>query len=134
MIRGNYAGTLESAPITVGKAALTGTLTLSHAEGVITAAVEGAPEGSCDIVWLRDGQPISGAAGTAYTITDEDRGHTISAKLTAKGDYTAGDMADTERKSEKNDGICSTRCLVTTRWSSALGPIASAASAPQPRR
>ncbi len=91
---GNYAGTLESAPITVGKAALTGTLTLSNAEGVITAAVEGAPEGSCDIVWLRDGQPISGAAGTAYTITDEDRGHTISAKLTAKEDYT-GEISGT---------------------------------------
>lgn len=85
---GNYVGTLESAPITVGKAPLIGTLTLSNTEGVITAAVEGAPEGSYDIVWLRDGQPISGATGTTYTVTDEDRGHTISAKLTAKGDYT----------------------------------------------
>lgn len=85
---GSYVGTLESAPITVGKTALTGTLTLTNAEGVVTAAVEGAPEDGYDIVWLRDGQPVSGATGTTYTITDADQGHTVSAKLTAKGDYT----------------------------------------------
>lgn len=85
---GSYVGTLESAPITVGKAALTGTLTLTNAEGVVTAAVEGAPEEGYDIVWLRDGQPISGATGTTYTITGDDQGHTVSAKLVATGDYT----------------------------------------------
>ena len=89
----DYTGSVTSAAGVVGKAPLTGSVTLSQSNGKITAAVEGAPEAeNYDIVWLRDGQPISGATGNEYTVTDADKGHTISAKLVAKGDTYTGEI------------------------------------------
>ena len=91
--REDYTGSVTSAAVVVGKAPLTGSVTLSQSNGKITAAVEGAPEAeNYDIVWLRDGQPISGATDTEYTVTDADKGHTISAKLVAKGDTYTGEI------------------------------------------
>lgn len=84
----DYTGSIVSAPVVVGKTALTGTVTLAEGEGKITATVDGAAEDSYDIVWLRDSQVISGTTGTEYTVTAADKGHTITAKLVAKGDYT----------------------------------------------
>lgn len=95
---GDYAGTVESAVIEVGRVPLTGSVSIvrSPAGDVkagtkLTAGVTGVPaleEGKAfTLVWLRDGQPISGADKDEYTITDEDRGRNISVKLTA-GDYT----------------------------------------------
>ena len=88
---GDYDGSITSAAVEVGKTPLTGTVTLSQSDGKITATVT-APADSYDIVWLRDGQVISGATGTEYTVTDADKGHTISAKLVAKGDTYTGEV------------------------------------------
>lgn len=91
----NYRGTIESAKIEVGKALLTGTVSISvtgtDVHSKLTAAVANGPalgEGKkFAYTWLRDGRPISGATGESYTITAEDRGKTISVKVTADG-YT----------------------------------------------
>ena len=89
---GNYEGVLTSAAIEVGKTPLTGSVNLAESDGTITATVDGAPEDSYDIVWLRDGAEISGAAGTTYATTEQDKGHTITAKLVAKGDTYTGEI------------------------------------------
>ena len=89
---GNYEGVLTSAAIEVGKTPLTGSVNLAESDGTITATVTGAPEDSYDIVWLRDGAEISGAAGTTYATTEQDKGHTITAKLVAKGDTYTGEI------------------------------------------
>lgn len=90
----DYTGSIVSAPVVVGKTVLTGTVTLAQADGKITATVADAAEDSYDIVWLRDGQVISGATGVEYTVADADKGHTITAKLVAKGDYTGEILSD----------------------------------------
>ena len=89
----DYTGTVTSAPVVVGKAVLTGSVTLNkdEAANTITATVADAPEGSYDIVWLRDGVE-TGVTGETYAITDADKGHTITAKLTAKGDTYTGEI------------------------------------------
>ena len=91
---GDYTGSITSAPVVVGKTVLTGTVTLAQADGKITATVEDAAEDSYDIVWLRDGQVISGDTGTEYTVTAADKGHTITAKLVAKEGYTGEIVSD----------------------------------------
>ena len=91
-VSGDFAGSITSAPIVVGKTALVGTLTLKREGNTITATAEGFAEGSFDIVWLRDGVAITGVSGLVYTITDADKGAAISAKAIAKGDYT-GEIA-----------------------------------------
>ena len=40
------------------------------------------------LVWCRDGATITGATLASYTLAGSDRGHTISVKLIAKGDYS----------------------------------------------
>ena len=92
----DYTGTVTSAPVVVGKAVLTGSVTLAESGGTITATVTGAPTeaGSYDIVWLRDGVE-TGVTGETYAITDADKGHTITAKLTAKGDTYTGEVMAT---------------------------------------
>jgi len=90
---GNYAGTIESAALSVGKLALTGEVTISAADGIITATVTNAPAAeNYDIVWLCDGSVISGKNGTTYSIVDSDKGKAISAKLVAKGDTYTGEI------------------------------------------
>lgn len=94
----NYEGSVTSAAVEVGKTALTGTVTLAkttegegdEAKDVIKATIADAPEtaDSYTIVWLRDGAVIAGQSEAAYELTAADKGHTISAKLVGKGDYT----------------------------------------------
>lgn len=94
----NYEGSVTSATVEVGKTALTGTVTLAkttegeddEAKDVIKATIAGAPEtaDSYTIVWLRDGAVIAGQSETTYALTAADKGHTVSAKLVGKGDYT----------------------------------------------
>ncbi len=80
---GNYVGQLESTAISVNKAILTGTVTLSGTTD-ITATVEEAPsEEHYTIVWLRNGTPISNISGTTYTVGNEDKGCEITVKLVA---------------------------------------------------
>ena len=84
----DYTGSITSAAVVVGKTMLTGSVTLSKDEDLITAVVEDAETESYDVVWLRNGAVISGATDTVYTVTSADQGAEISAKLVAKGDYT----------------------------------------------
>lgn len=95
---GDYAGTIESARIEVGKPLLTGSVSVERSpagdinSGVkLTAGVICGPaleDGeNFTSAWLRDGQPISGADKDEYTITAADRGRIISVKVTAVG-YT----------------------------------------------
>lgn len=84
----DYTGSITSAAVVAGKTMLTGSVTLTEAEGTITAEVAAAVEESYDIIWLRDGAAISGVTGATYTVTAADKGSEISVKLAAKGDYT----------------------------------------------
>ncbi len=97
----NYDGSVTSAALEVGKSVLTGTVTVASdpagaaAVGTkLTAAVSAAPATAEDytIVWLRDGEVISGATGTEYTVAKADQGKTISAKVTANGTTYTGEL------------------------------------------
>lgn len=100
----NYEGSVTSATVEVGKTALTGTVTLAkitegeddEAKDVIKATIADAPEteDSYTIVWLRDGAVITGQSETTYALTAADKGHTVSAKLVGKGDYTGEVVAE----------------------------------------
>ncbi|HVP01036.1 MAG TPA: hypothetical protein VMT10_00595, partial [Solirubrobacteraceae bacterium] len=68
----------NTAPPSASGSAATGS-TLTCATGTWT----GAPAPSLAVAWLRDGQPISGATGTTYTLTAADAGHAISCRVTA---------------------------------------------------
>ena len=89
----DYRGT-RSTTLTILPKPLSGTLTLSRQGDTITATAMGLDEGSYDLVWMRDGTVISGAAGTVYTVRDGDKGTTISAKAVGKGNYTGEIAAD----------------------------------------
>ena len=93
-VSNDFAGSITSTAVMVGKAALTGTLTLRREDSTITAIAEGFAEDSFDIVWLRNGVVISGASGDTYAVTDTDKGTDISAKAVAKGDYTGEILAE----------------------------------------
>lgn len=93
---GNYVGELTSAAIEVGKTPLTGSVAVEESEGVLTATITTtATTDDYSIVWLRDGAVISGATETTYTLTAADKGHTISAKIVAKGDTFTGEVTGT---------------------------------------
>lgn len=89
----NYAGSIESAKIEVGRIPLAGKVSIAGTGDSVgsrlTASVTGGPaleEGKTfAYAWLRDGRPISGAAGAEYTVAAADRGRTISVKVTADG-------------------------------------------------
>ncbi len=99
---GDYEGSITSAPVVVGKTVLSGTPTVKLPDGVtepvvdtvLTADLGGIAPESCTIQWLRDGVVISGATGETYTVGAEDRGHSISFKLTGTGEYTGELMSD----------------------------------------
>lgn len=89
---GNYVGTIESFGIEAGKVLLTGTVSVETVDaGPVTvgsqlravAAVSPASE-TLTYTWLRDGEPISGAAGEIYTITSADKGKQICVRVTGK--------------------------------------------------
>lgn len=95
----DFAGELNAA-VETGKTVLTGTITVSGTPGVgseLTAAVTGTPAGTTEgedyeIVWTRDGEVIPGATGTTYTMTEDDYGKSVSAKLVAKGENITGEV------------------------------------------
>ncbi len=93
----NYNGLLTSIQLEVGKKILTGTVDLTLEDGIITAAITGAPEdeGAYDIVWLRDGTVIPNQTGKTYTTTAADKGHSITVKLVAKGEDYTGEVVGT---------------------------------------
>ena len=88
----NHTGAITSAAVEVGKTPLSGTVSVSGTTE-LTAAVTGAPDAAnYTIVWLRNGAEIPGATGSTYTVTDADKGCTISAKIVAKGDTYTGEI------------------------------------------
>ena len=86
---GNYTGTLQSSALAVNKLVLNETVTLSLADGVVTATFGGAvdPE-NYDVAWLRDGTTALETDGASYTTVYEDKAHSITVTLTGKGVYT----------------------------------------------
>ena len=86
---GNYTGTLQSNALAVNKLVLNETVTLSLADGVVTATFGGAvdPE-NYDVAWLRDGTTALETDGASYTTVYEDKAHSITVTLTGKGVYT----------------------------------------------
>lgn len=62
------------------------TLTGTAEVGATLTVTDGTWEPEPDVVsveWLRDGEPIGGATGSQYTVTVDDAGHTISARVIA---------------------------------------------------
>ena len=88
---GNYVGEVESAAVIVGKSVLTGTVSISGTTE-INAVIEGVPEDSYTIVWLRDNNVIADATGTTYIVFSNDKGCDISVKLIATGDVYTGEI------------------------------------------
>lgn len=96
----DYAGSLTSVPVEVGKSILKGSVTLSSADDPLavgstltaTIAAGAATEADYVITWLRDGVEITGATGTEYTIAKADQGKTIAVKVTGAGENYTGEM------------------------------------------
>ena len=85
----NYAGSVTSAAVHVGRTALQGTIALTRNGNTVTASLSGnLNESSCTIVWLRNGVEIPGASGLTYRLTAADLGTVLSARAEARGDYT----------------------------------------------
>lgn len=59
-----------------------------YGEKIITELKIEPQNADTDIMWLRDGDVISGAAERTYTICEEDVGKSISAVVSGKGRYT----------------------------------------------
>lgn len=98
---GNYVGTLTSSAIEVGKTPIPGGVSLnvnSDSDPAVgdqlTATVTPDTFTDYTIQWLRDGVAIPGETGTTYTLTDADKGHTISAKLVPGEGYTGEIVAN----------------------------------------
>ena len=97
-LSGDFAGTYTSLAIEVGKILLTGNISIggNTAVGdVLTATLTSVPgvlNTDYGIVWLRDGQTISGATSNTYTLVAADLGKTIDAKVVAKGTTYSGEL------------------------------------------
>ena len=92
---GNYVGTLTSSAIEVGKTPIPGGVSLNVSGDSdpavgdqLTATVTPDTFTDYTIQWLRDGVAIPGATGETYTLTDADKGHTITARLVPGEGYT----------------------------------------------
>lgn len=93
---GNYAGSLTSSEVEIGKKTMgDATVTINGDESigeVLTATVSpgnsGMTENDYFLVWCRDGAAIEDTTSATYTVVRGDRGHTIAVKLVAKGDFS----------------------------------------------
>jgi hypothetical protein len=101
-LTGDFSGMFTSATIEVGKIVLTGTVSLTNSGAAvgdtITATAAGVPgilDTDYSIVWLRNGQVVTGTSGATYTITTADLGKAIDAKLVAKGTTYSGEVVST---------------------------------------
>src|SRR5207302_939161 len=65
------------APQVIGTAEVNESLTCLH------GAWSGAPKPALSVQWLRNGSPIGGASESSYTVTGEDRGASVSCRVTA---------------------------------------------------
>lgn len=95
----DFAGSLTSAAVEVGKSVLTGTVAVTAAADPVAvdteltvAVTSDATADDYTIVWLRDGVAIPGATADKYTVTKADQGKTITVKITAKGDSYTGEL------------------------------------------
>jgi Carboxypeptidase regulatory-like domain len=85
---------LEPKPVNTVAPALTGTPAVGQTLSCATGSWTNDPSGY-SFVWLRDGTPIAGQTGSAYTVQSADRGHSISCQVTASnsgGEYTIGGL------------------------------------------
>jgi hypothetical protein len=90
----DYTGSI-TASIEVSKAVLVGTPVISgDTEGsalvgtelTVEPGVTGATEADYNIIWLRDGEPITDADEITYIVAEEDQGKIISVMISAKKD------------------------------------------------
>ncbi len=105
---GNYSGTVQSAPVEVGKIPLNGWISIEGAsfdspmyktdivgKNLTLADVDPlTANAEYDIRWLRNGAPISGATGEIYTLVQEDLNREITVSLIGKGNYTGAVSAE----------------------------------------
>ena len=89
---GNFTDTIEHSLGEINKLALTGTITLALADGVIsyTSTLPGTLNTDYTLTWYRDTEAISSDA--TYTVTTADYGKTITLKATAAGDVYTGEV------------------------------------------
>ena len=90
----NFAGSVISAPVEVGKISLGGSISIiaggTALGDTLTLDVTSLTPagGNYNIQWLRDGAVITGQTTADYTITKSDQGKTITAAITGTGDYS----------------------------------------------
>lgn len=90
---GNYAGTLESGTVEIGRIPLGGSVSIDGTTALgdtltLNTASLTPSDATTAIVWLRNGTAISGATGGTYIITQNDLGKTISVQVTGTGNYS----------------------------------------------
>lgn len=126
---GNYTGEL-TASIEVGKTILSGTVSVAGATSPakigdeLTATINAgtATADDYEIVWTRDGEVISGESGTTYTLTSDDAGKTVSAKIVAKGNAYTGEVAATgvavsaEKPDKPSLSLTAGNGTITANW------------------
>ena len=105
--------TAQSVSVIIGKAPVKGTLGIDGTRKygqTLTGSLSGvspsgAKESDFTYTWKRDNDIISGASGSAYTLTKDDIGHTLTLTAAAKMDsnYT-GSLETTTETIEKADG------------------------------
>ncbi len=70
-----------------------GTLRVGESVTCVRGVWKGAPKPDFTYVWLRDGREISSATSSVYTVSEADRGHSLSCEVTAtnsEGTASAG--------------------------------------------
>ena len=93
---GNYAGSLTSSEIEIGKKTMGDATVTVEGDGSVGAVLRATVDvGSSrmtgedySLVWCRDGVAIEDATGDTYTVDGADRGHTISVKVMAGGEFS----------------------------------------------
>ena len=93
---GDFTGTIEHSLGEINKLALTGDITITLADGVIsyTSTLPGTLNTDYTLAWYKNGEVIG--TDTTYTITSADYGTTITLKATAIGDVYTGTVVSNE--------------------------------------
>lgn len=93
---GNFTGTIEHSLGEINKLALTGAITITLADGVIsyTSTLPGTVGTDYTLTWYRGTDAVGN--GATYTVTPADYGKTITLKATAVGNVYTGEVTSGE--------------------------------------
>ncbi|MDD2215949.1 MAG: S-layer homology domain-containing protein [Eubacteriales bacterium] len=92
----NYEITVQEGRLTITKAALTGTLSITGSaeagETLVADFLSDVDALDYDIIWISGGNQV--ATSSEYTVSDSDKGKTLIAKAVGKGNYEGEVLSD----------------------------------------